>query len=117
MRNEKGNVSLFFAFILIAIVGTMMFIILAPALQTFNLHIFEASEEIIQQNQAILPEIEDASYRADFNAILAEQLESQAFQIDVLGGLYKYGWIIILAIIALVYFLWTRQLVETGVYQ
>ncbi len=114
LANEKGNVVYFIGFLVFAVLITFVFVIVSPALQNFNTNMYAVSESIINMNKSDAEKIQETSIKQDIQETYDGQLESMQLNIEVLGSLYKYAWLIILLLFALVLYLFTRQNVELG---
>lgn len=115
LKSEKGNVVYFVGFLIFAVLITFVFVILSPALQNFNTNMYVVSEKIINTNKQDAQSIQEESIKQDILDTYNGQLDSMQLNVDVLGSLYKYAWLIILLLFALVLYLFTRQNVELGV--
>jgi len=115
--NQTGNLSFVVTFFIIAVGLTFLFIVIVPALQTYNTEMFRASEPIrtLAANQAAL--IEDPTTKAEFEEISTNQANVASTAQDILGTLFQWSWVIILFVSAIIIFLFSRSLVErqTGV--
>jgi uncharacterized protein (UPF0333 family) len=114
MFNNKGQVSIYFAFIVVAIIVVLVGAIFGPMGANFSTAMFVAGENILATAQSDINQIEDETIKTRINDTLQTARLSQENNIAVSSDLFKYSWIVILFLTALVSFLFTRRLVETG---
>jgi hypothetical protein len=111
--NQRGNFSLF---ILLAVISVSLIamVFFSTMLATLSTKMYESMDGIIQDGRDSANGISDANVRSalidDFDAAGA----ATAQNVDILTTFYKYSWVFILGIIALVFFLRARLMVETG---
>lgn len=114
MKNKKGQVVIYFVFIVVSIVFVMISAFFAPLGVLFNTKMYLAGQDIINQANDSINEIQNETVRNQIQGILQGGLDSTQNNISVNNALYQYGWIFMLIIVALVLFLFTRALVEVG---
>lgn len=110
--DNKGNISLAFFFAIIFIMLSFMFIVLAPALQTYTARIFLAGEPLIDDANTISSGFSDAQVKSIYRESLQGQKDSFAVQQEVLGTLTTYAWLFILILAAFIFLIYSRFLVE-----
>lgn len=113
-KNKLGQVSIYFAFIIVAIIVVLIGAVFGPMGANFSTEMFIAGEGILAQTQDSINQIEDEEIKTRINDTLQTARLSQENNIAVSSDLFKYSWIVILFLTALVSFLFTRRLVETG---
>lgn len=113
--DNKGNISFGLVFIFIFIVVTFMFVVLAPAMQSYTSRVYQAAEPLIDDANTVSDTFKDPATTTIFQNTLGDQKESFSLQIEVLGVLNTYAWLIVLIITGLILLIYSRFLVERGV--
>lgn len=113
-KNNRAQVSIYFAFIIVAIIVVFIGAFFAPLGARFSTEMFKAGEDILATSQDSIQSIEDEEIKERITDTLQTARLSQESNIAVSSDLFKYSWIVILFLTALVSFLFTRRLVETG---
>lgn len=114
-KDSKGSVSFSLVFLYLAVILLALFAVFVPFLQTLNLELYDAGEDILERGKEATAKINDANVRAQFDASLDAQTDSIITQVEILSLFFQYGWIIIMLIIVLVLFIATRKTIEIGV--
>jgi len=111
-RNKRGQAGLYIAFMFVAIIIVVLASVLAPLGGEITTQFYEAGEEIWLDTQADLDNIANADVRTTLNNTFNAATDATTTNIDVLGAIFQYGWIITLVLAGLVVYLMTRRLVE-----
>jgi len=114
-KDSKGSVSFSLVFLYLAVILLALFAVFVPFLQTLNLELYDAGEDILERGKEATAKINDANVRAQFDASLDAQTDSIITQVEILSLFFQYGWIIIMLIIVLVLFIATRKTIEIGI--
>ncbi len=117
MVGAKGNVSWALLFILLSITLLLIFYIISPALQNFSVRLLSASELVLEDTDNALSEVQDVEKKQKIQELNDQQMDSLSFQAELFGNLFKFGWVVVLLGLGLAYFLYSRQVVELGVYR
>jgi hypothetical protein len=112
---ERGSISLFMVFVSLSIVLLVLYSLIFPLLQQMNISFFESSESLLIDANATAAKISNPGIRSQLQATLQAEVDSVATQVDILGVFFQYGWIILILVVVLVLFMWSRQLVETQI--
>jgi len=110
---EKGVITLSLIFIVLFVVLVLIFGIMIPALQLFNAKIWASSDNLLDQKLETAANIKNDEMRATFETTTQGQIEAVQTNEEFLGFLNQYSWFIVTAIIVIVLFLHSRQIVET----
>lgn len=110
--NENGNISFAFILIIIGVVVTFMFIVIAPAMQSYLTKVYAAGEPLIEDANSNAQTFGDSNVKNLMTGTLQDQKDSVSLQIEVLGLFYKFGWLFVLVISAILLLLFSRFLVE-----
>jgi len=114
LKNKKGQLMLYISFIVFAIVVVAIAGVIVPMGTLFNAKMYAAGEDILADANVTISQINDVAVR---NAILNSTASAMAAgenNITVLNDIYKYSWILILGVGALIIFLVARRMVEYG---
>jgi hypothetical protein len=114
MNNYKvsGQVSIYLAFIISAILIVVITAVFAPMGVLFNTRAYQAGEMIMLQANDSIYLIQDTEVRDRINATISASLSASENNIDINADLFQYSWILVIGLIGLVLFLYTRKLVE-----
>lgn len=115
--NQNGNIALFlsFIFLTIVVVVTFMFVVLAPAMQSYYARIYVIGEPLIQDANTTTNTFEDLTVANNLRDTLQDQKDDVSLVVEVLGLLNKYAWLFVIVIVSLVFLLGSRALVERQV--
>ena len=112
--NNKGAVMIYITFIIMAFIIIFIAAFAIPMGIRFNTEMYKAGEKIINDANQSLEGIQNETMRAQIRAVLNTGLSGIKNNIEVNTALFKYSWIIVLGLTALVMFIYTRRLVEYG---
>lgn len=113
--DERGNISFVLIFFFIFIVVTMMFVVLAPAMQSYTSRVYLASEPLIEDANTTSTLFNDPVVTNQFQDTLGDQKDSYTLQLEILGTLNTYAWLFVVILTALIFLIYSRFLVERGV--
>jgi predicted PurR-regulated permease PerM len=114
MKNKKGTIALYFVFIVLSIVIVIITALVAPMGILINTEFYKAGEQILNNSQDSLNGIQDDEIRNAINGTINAAKDNTINNIEVSGALYQYSWVLLIIITALVLFLFTRRLTESG---
>ena len=83
MKNKKGFMSIYFAFIILAILIVTISAVLAPMGVRFNTEMYRAGEMILNQTNASLEGIENAEMKAAIMANIDQAIDAADTNIEV----------------------------------
>ena len=112
--NEKGSFSYFFVFIVSAIILVLFFAFMTPLMMIWNTSIYESSEVLFEDSLSTANDINNASVKAALIGSTNAASTSITDQVDILSIFFQYAWLIVIFVLALIYFLFARQQVESG---
>lgn len=111
-NSRKAQVGLFFTWLIIVIIFSVMAAIIAPMGVVFNTEILAASENIYLQANDSLQQIQDPTIKAAVQSNIDKSFDAGQYNIQVTNNLYVYMWLIILIITAIILYVFSRQTVE-----
>jgi hypothetical protein len=111
---KKGNVSLYFAFVAVAVIVILIAGLVAPIGSLFSIQMFEAGEDILIQANSTADGLSSAGVRDAWKGSLQSAVDATDNNVEVTTGLFKYAWIFIVVISGIIVFLAARFLVEVG---
>lgn len=111
---KKGQMAI--AIIIVLLVLGILFVsaIVAPFGLLFTTQTYQASEIMLNMSEDVAEDIIDPTIKQYVLDNVDQAKASTQDNIDVFASIYQYGWVLVLFIIGLVGFLWTRRAVETG---
>lgn len=112
--NRKGNVTLYIAFLFIAVIIITIGALVGPLGTLFTTEMILAGEDILGQANESIANINDATIRESIYATVASANAAAETNIEVSAGLFQWSWLLLLIVAVLVIFLITRQTVEVG---
>lgn len=112
-KNKKAVISLYITFIISFILIVLIASVLAPMGVMINTKFYEAGETILRQTNSSM-QIQDAEVAAALQADINAALDAQQNNIEVNANIVQYSWILVVAITAIILFLYSRRLVEVG---
>lgn len=111
---RKAQISLWFVYMILAVIIVVTVGIFAPMGVLFNSEIYAAGDTILANANASLNNISDPEIKAQLQGMIGEARNAGETNIEVNSDIFQYGWVVLLFVTALVIFLFTRQLVETS---
>lgn len=111
---KRAQVGIYFVFLIIATIVVIITALIAPLGSDMTQRFYIAGEGIINNSQSSLALIQDSNVKDQLDDIYAGAKANTVTNIEVTSGLYKYAWLIVIILSAVVLFLFTRRLVEYG---
>lgn len=112
MKNKKSQVTIYISSLILAIIILTLTAIIAPAGVLFTTESVRAGEKIMLQANESISQITNTTIRDKWNGIVSTAYEAADTNIEINSYFFQYSWVIIVAIVGIVAFLYTRQLVE-----
>lgn len=109
---KKGQATIYLVFMIAAILVVLIAAVMSPMGILFNVQMWQAGETILEQAQADLNNINDTEVFTAVNDTINEARGGVENNVDVLGAIFKYGWLFVVGIIAIILFLYSRKIVE-----
>lgn len=113
-KNKKGSVTLYIVFLVMGIIIVIISAFAAPMMVRFNTEMYAAGENIIRQNNDSIASIQDTDMKNTLYTMMDRSQDATAYNIQVNNALFQYGWILVIGLVAIVVFLYTRRLIEYG---
>lgn len=114
MKTKKAQVALFLSFIVAAIFIVLITSVLAPMGTLINAEFYAAGEEILERADESIQDINNETVRNAYSAMVASAQGATDTNIEVTTDLFQYSWILVVALTAIVAFLYTRNMIEFG---
>ena len=105
---------MFFAFIVLALLIVTISGVLAPMGVLFNTEMYKAGEMILNQSNGSISDIQNTEIKQQIGDNIKSATDATMTNIEVNSDIFQYGWVLMLALIAIVLFLMSRQMVEVG---
>lgn len=112
--SRRGQVTIYVSYFIAAIMIVLLAAFIAPMGVRFNVEMWAAGEDILNQANESIQQIEDDAIRGEYEAMVAEAKAASSSNVEILTDVYQYGWIIVIILTGLVVFLYTRTLIEFG---
>lgn len=112
IKNKKAVVSLYFAFLISAIIIILFAAIFAPMGVLFNTEMYKAGENILKQANNSIAGINDTAVRLSVQEAVDSGLLATEDNIKTNAALFQYSWLLVIGLTALIMFLITRRIVE-----
>lgn len=113
-NNKKGVVALYVVFIISAITIVLISAVFAPMGVMFNTKMYAAGLQIMETANESIANITDPTIKAEVQATIQSAYDAADNNIDVNAAIFQYGWILVLGLIAVIIFMYTRSLIEYG---
>lgn len=110
--NKKASVVLYFVFMLTAIFVILIAAFFVPMAVRFTSEMYVAGENIMLDSNDTISRIQNETVRNSIQQGMADALAAGENNIEVNTYLFRYSWILIIGIVALVVFLYSRSLIE-----
>jgi|TARA_Y100000310_G_scaffold345632_1_gene467497 amino acid transporter len=107
--NEKGNLSIFFFFILVAGFLLVLFAVFIPALNSITTVTYLAMEPTLDDANALAQGITDVGVRNAMTSALTSEKDAITTNTTILSQITAYHWLIYLLALLLVAFIFVRQ--------
>jgi len=111
---KKGQAALFISFLIASLTILLIASVVAPMGARFSSELFVAGENILADANETVSQIQNDTIRTSYANMISSAMAASDTNIEVTTDLYQYAWILIIALTAIVAFLFTRNLVEYG---
>ena len=111
---KKGNITLFFVYMMAALVVVLIAAFFAPMGVMFNTEMYLAGQDIYERANESIADIDNATIRNSIIATVNSGYANAENNIEVNNAIFQYGWILVILVVGLVIFLYSRRLVEYG---
>ena len=103
-NNKKAQVSIYVVFIFTAIIIIVITAVLAPMGVLFNAEMYVAGEDLMLKGNETIAQIQDTDVRNAILGSINKAFLAQQNNIEINADLFRYSWIFILGLTALVVF-------------
>lgn len=110
--NDRGQLSFSLVFLLSFIILVVIFAVMIPLGTTFITGMYQGGEDILTQANDTAQLIQDDSVRENVTSLITSATTATTENVSILTSAYKYGWVLILFIIAVMIALRARLIVE-----
>jgi len=112
MKYKKGSVTLFLTWLILTVIIITITAVVAPMGALFNTEMYKAGEDILSRTNQSLQGINDSVVRGEVMGVVNSAQASAQDNIEVNANMFKYSWVLVVALTALVLFIFTRRQVE-----
>lgn len=109
---KKGQVTIYVSYLLTAFIILAITAVVAPTGALFTTEAIAAGDTILAQANESLNNIQNQTIKDEIGNIITSAREAGTMNIQVTTDLFKYSWVIMLVLVGIVGFLFTRQIVE-----
>lgn len=109
---KKAVISIYISFFFIMILIVLLAAVVAPIGVLFNSKMYLAGEQIMLIANDSIANISNTEVRDDILDIVDQGFKAQETNIEVNAQIYQYGWVIVVILVFLIIFLFTRRTVE-----
>ncbi len=113
IKNEKGVLGFFIAFVFTAVMLVFLFSFAIPFLTSFTVDLYVAGDTIIANAEDELDKIQNATIKAQILGNLQDMQGATQENINYMSFFYQYSWIFIIIIITFMFLMMARSTVET----
>lgn len=110
--NRRGVVGYYITFFIIAIIIITIAAVLAPMGVLFNTKMYAAGENILLLANDSIADINDATVKQAIYNVTDTAFSATQTNIEVNADIFQYGWVLVICLVGLVIFLFTRRTVE-----
>lgn len=111
-KTKQSQMSLYFTFLIAAIVIVVLTALIAPFGVKFGTEMYSIGEGLILEANDTLNNIDNATVRNSLRSSMEGGLDAAEDNINVNTSVFRYSWLIMLVLIALIIFIYTRKMVE-----
>lgn len=111
-KSKKGNVTLYISFFLITTFVVILASIISPLGTNISTKFFVAGQTMINQSNQYIENISDAEIKAELQSHFESASAAAVDNIEILTAIYKYAWVIVVIIVGIILFLYSRMQVE-----
>jgi len=109
---KKSQVTIYVAYLFTAFIILAITAVVAPAGTLFTARAIEAGEDILIRANDSIQNIQNETIKAGVTDTINSAFSAGDMNIEVTSDLFQYSWVIMIALVGIVAFLYTRQIVE-----
>jgi len=111
-RNKKAQISTMIFVTVFLFMIILVTAILAPFGVKFGVDMYRAGEDILESTNSTLEKINDTSVKSSLSSSVQGALDTTEDNIALNSALFKYSWLVVIVIFALIWFLKSREDVQ-----
>lgn len=112
MKDKKASISFYLVMLYMAIIVVVITAIIAPMGVRMGTEFYAAGDGILNKSRQTLRNIDDVTVRNHLNETIIDAQNNQELNIQVNADIYKYAWILLLGLVAIGLFLYSRRINE-----
>lgn len=113
IKNKKGVLGFFIAFIFTAVLLVFLFSFAIPFMTSFTVDLYVAGDSIIENAESKIDNISNVTIRNAIRSNLQNMQAATQENINYMSFFYQYSWVFIVIIITFMFFMIARSTVET----
>jgi hypothetical protein len=110
--NKKGVIVIYVFYVIMAFTILALTAVIAPAGALFTSELIAAGEGILIDANESISGIQNDTIRNRLIASNNAALEAGAQNVEITTSMFQYGWVIMIILVGIMLFLFTRQLIE-----
>jgi len=114
MKNKKAQVTIYLSGLIAMIIIVLVAGFVAPMGTRFTAEIINAGEQQLLRANESIQSIQNDTIREGVTGTISEAFDAGTTNIEVTTDMFQYLWVIVLAVVSLILFLFTRRIIEVG---
>jgi predicted PurR-regulated permease PerM len=114
LKEKRGVFSFVVAFLMVSILLLALFFAIIPVLINFNTKVSATAEKQFLDANENINALTDNEVKTELYASVNNAYDTIPSQTDILSVIFQYSWVIILAVLAFIWYLNARRTVEYG---
>lgn len=114
IKNKKGLLSIYIAFVIVALSIILFAAIFVPMGVLFSSQAYVAGEGILRSANDSFENIQDPNVKSAVTGSVGAAIDSSQSNIQTYSDVFRYSWVLGLIVVGLVMFMISRRLVESG---
>ncbi len=110
--DERGSMGFFVVFVAFTIITLFLFAFATPLMIDFNVHMYSAGEDLLNDSQEVINNIQDQQIKQELQSALDQAKSSTAENVSVLSWFYQYGWVFVIIVGTFTIIMLARRTVE-----
>ena len=111
---KKGQLAIAVIMVFIVVIVLFVSAIVSPLGIAMTTSAYQSSEYMLELSNQTAQQIQNPTIKAYVEQTVTDANNSTQDNLDLFEAMFKYGWVVLVFVIGLTGFLWTRRAVETG---
>jgi len=114
MKGKKSQVTIYLSGFIAMIIIILISAFAAPLGTRFTADMMVAGQEQLEKANESIQNINNDTIRESITQLASEAYDAGEFNIEVTTDMFQYMWVLVLVVVALILFLYTRRVIEVG---